>query len=81
MSKFDSSFWYVFLAPAGTPAAVAEKLNLAVAEALRNDDVRTRIEGYDMVPRPTSIEETRRSFFENLDRYSGAAKEAGIVPE
>ena len=36
---FDTSLWFGFVAPAGTPKPVIEKLSAAINEALKNEDV------------------------------------------
>jgi len=40
---FDAQIWLGFLAPAGTPPALIDKLQRAIADALRQPDVRERI--------------------------------------
>jgi len=39
LTGFDTSVWFGLLAPVGTPANVAARLNQAVNDALRSDDV------------------------------------------
>ena len=36
---FDTSLWFGFVAPAGTPKPVIDKLSVAINEALKNEDV------------------------------------------
>jgi tripartite-type tricarboxylate transporter receptor subunit TctC len=45
-SGFDieASGWFAMWAPAGTPANVAERLRAAIIDALRNAEIRSRIE-------------------------------------
>jgi tripartite-type tricarboxylate transporter receptor subunit TctC len=40
---FDSVAWYAFVAPAGTSAAVVDKINAGVNEALRDPDIQKRL--------------------------------------
>jgi len=41
---FDMTFWYAFMAPAGTPAEIVTKLNQAIDGILAEKEVRTRLE-------------------------------------
>jgi tripartite-type tricarboxylate transporter receptor subunit TctC len=43
LAGFDISQWQGFLAPAGTPRAIVERLNGEIARALRGPDVRERL--------------------------------------
>ncbi len=40
---FDMTFWYAFMAPAGTPAPVVTKLNQTLNEILNGADVRAKL--------------------------------------
>ena len=41
---FDMTFWYAFMAPAGTPAEIVTKLNQAIDAILAEKDVRARLD-------------------------------------
>ena len=41
--KMNASFWYGMFAPAGTPAAIIERLNHEIGAALRAEDIRNRL--------------------------------------
>ena len=41
---FEASAWFAVLAPPGTPPAIAQKIQLAVAEALKLPDVQQRVQ-------------------------------------
>ncbi|KNZ32727.1 MAG: hypothetical protein AD742_09950 [Methylibium sp. NZG] len=43
LKDFDLTFWYAFMAPAGTPPAVLAKLNQAIDAILQEKDVRARL--------------------------------------
>jgi tripartite-type tricarboxylate transporter receptor subunit TctC len=51
MAGFDAGIWIGLLAPAGTPAAIIEKLSGAANDALNNEEVRTALkqQGTDTV--------------------------------
>jgi tripartite-type tricarboxylate transporter receptor subunit TctC len=40
---FDMTFWYAFMAPAGTPAPVVDKLNQTLNTILQGADVRAKL--------------------------------------
>jgi tripartite-type tricarboxylate transporter receptor subunit TctC len=42
LPDFDSVTWYAVVAPAGTPAAIVEKVNSGINEALQDPDIRKR---------------------------------------
>jgi tripartite-type tricarboxylate transporter receptor subunit TctC len=42
LPDFDSVTWYAIVAPAGTPAAIVEKVNSGVNEALQDPDIQKR---------------------------------------
>jgi tripartite-type tricarboxylate transporter receptor subunit TctC len=51
---YEYSTWYGFLAPAGTPRAIVEKLNKAAVTALRSEKTRERYVAQGMDPIPST---------------------------
>ena len=51
---YEYSTWYGFLAPAGTPRAIVEKLNKAAVSVLRSDKTRERYIAQGMEPIPST---------------------------
>lgn len=43
-NDFDMTFWYAFMAPAGTPAEIVTKLNQAIDGILAEKEVRSRLD-------------------------------------
>jgi tripartite-type tricarboxylate transporter receptor subunit TctC len=43
LPDFDSVTWYAVVAPAGTPAAIVEKVNSGINEALQDPDIQKRL--------------------------------------
>ena len=75
---FDISTWWGVLAPAKTPKAVIEKLNLAINEVAANDPVRTRLihEGAEAISgSPTAFAQT---LSHELVQWRDVAKVAGL---
>ena len=75
---FDISTWWGVLAPAKTPQAVVEKLNLAINEVAAHDPVRTRLmhEGAEAI-RGTP-EAFARMLSHELVQWRAVAKAAGL---
>jgi len=73
--------WYGLLAPAATPRPIIDKLNAAIAEALRQPDMvkRLRADGSDAVS--STPEEFRALLIAERDKWSTLVKQTGIKPE
>jgi tripartite-type tricarboxylate transporter receptor subunit TctC len=54
---FDVEVWLGLYGPAGTPNDVLDKLNGAVAKALREDEVKAAFAKFSIEPRGTSLAE------------------------
>lgn len=69
------------LAPAGTPAAVIEKINKAVVQILNTPDIRDQLQssGFDIYA--TSPAEFSKIIQEELVRYTQIIKKAGITAQ
>lgn len=50
VKDFDVSSWYGIMAPAGTPAAIIDRLNGELVKALRNDDLRRKMQALGAEP-------------------------------
>jgi tripartite-type tricarboxylate transporter receptor subunit TctC len=72
----------VFLvAPAGTPAAVIEKLSKAVREGIAAPEVQENFAKQGATPTPSSAEELGLRIEEETRRWAAVVKEAGIKVE
>ncbi len=57
IKDYEMETWFGFIAPAGTPAAIVDRLNREIAAVIATPAVRTKLEaqGFDLVPsRPPS---------------------------
>lgn len=81
LQKVDEDSWYGLLAPAGTPAAVIERLTLALRETIRDPSVAEKMNTAGL--KPVLLE--RAAFTGMLQRerdsLAAAVKAAGIKPE
>ncbi|HTK02776.1 MAG TPA: tripartite tricarboxylate transporter substrate binding protein [Bordetella sp.] len=78
---YDTSTWGGVLAPAGTPAAVVNKLNAEINKALSAPDVRKTLEQAGIEP----VTESPKYFADFIDsemiKWAKVAKAANIHPE
>ena len=71
-------YWAGLLAPNGTPAAVIDKLNKAVVEALALPEVKERLARIGADPAPTTPKEFDQLIVRELAEYGELVKAAGI---
>ena len=77
---FKTSQWFGFLAPAGTPAPIVDRIHKALARAAGSPDVKSRLaaQGVDVVS--TSPKEFAKVIREELAQWAVVVKAAGIKP-
>lgn len=82
LAGFEFDSWAGVLVPRSTPDAVADRLNKAVYEALRNPDTRTAFEatGNQLVD-PTPVAELDRIYRAEIARYQAIAKSIHFEPQ
>lgn len=73
--------WFMAFAPAGTPPAVIEKLNLALNKAMATPAIRDRMvrEGFD--PTPSTPAAARTKLEQEMPVWTRLVKERGITGE
>jgi tripartite-type tricarboxylate transporter receptor subunit TctC len=81
MSGFDVTNWYGFMAPRGTPREIVDKLNVDINKAMKEPDVRARLEQVG-----TQLRETRPDEFEafmraEVAKYAKLVKDANLRVE
>ncbi len=81
LSGFDASTWGGILAPAGTPKDIVAKLNGAINDALKLDDVRTRLTSAGIEIQSGTPERFGDVIKSEVDKWGRVVKEAGIQPE
>ncbi|HXU40830.1 MAG TPA: tripartite tricarboxylate transporter substrate binding protein [Burkholderiales bacterium] len=80
-SGFDIATVIGLQAPAGLPREIAARLQAAAARALREPDIAERMGNLGMELRENGTEHYARFVREDLERYVGAVKTAGIKSE
>ena len=76
--NFEVNSWYGLMAPAGTPAAILDKINADMYTALRAPEVEKRMLEVAMPPSPTTRQEFDQFVREEVARWARVIKEAGI---
>ncbi len=78
---YDASTWGGILAPAGTPRDIVAKLNAAINDALKLEDVRARLIGAGIEIQNGTPERFGDVIKGEVDKWGRIVKEAGIQPE
>ncbi len=76
--NYEMSQWYGLLAPAGTPAAVIERLNLEINKALKQPDVISRMQTEGADPASSSPQEFGAFFAAEIVKWTEVVRKAGI---
>ena len=81
LANFDISLWFGMWAPAGTPAAVVQKLNAQVNAVVQMPAVREQFAALGIDPAPMRPEEFAKFVREQIAIYRAIVKLAGIEPQ
>jgi tripartite-type tricarboxylate transporter receptor subunit TctC len=76
--NFEVNSWYGLMAPAGTPAAILDKINADMHTALRVPEVEKRMQEVGMPPSPTTRQEFDQFVRAEVARWARVIKDAGI---
>lgn len=75
---FESIAWFGIVAPPKTPAAIAEKLSLAVQEALKYPEVQKRLANLSAEPSGMSPAEMAAFMKKEAERWGAVIRNAGV---
>jgi len=78
---YESRNWYGFLATAGTPRTVIDKLNADILKALSHKEVRERMTRQGMEPGGSTPDEFAKFIRSETAKYARVVKAAGIRGE
>src|SRR5262249_45514477 len=78
---FVVTSWWAMVAPPGTPAAIADKLSGAIAEALRQTDVAARLADMSMVATGSSPAQLSAFMREERERWGNVVRTSGARAE
>ena len=81
LKGYDVSSWNAIAAPAGTPQPVIDALQRAIASAVADAGVRTRLEALGMRLQASTPAQARELLARDIQRWGAVIKAAGIQPE
>jgi tripartite-type tricarboxylate transporter receptor subunit TctC len=76
--KVAVSLWYGMLAPAGTPAAVIDRLNRQVTKVLESSEVREKLLAQGAEPMPGSPQAFASFMQQEMAKWAPVVKQAGV---
>jgi len=77
----ESGSWIALLAPAGTPAAVVQKVGADVKDAVAQSDVKEKLVSQGAVPQASTPQELQALINADLARYGKIIREKGLKAE
>ena len=78
---FEVTTWYGLCAPAGTPAAILDKVHADLTAVLRMPEIEQRLKDQVVNVAPTSRDEFARFIRAEIARWARVIKEAGIAQQ
>jgi tripartite-type tricarboxylate transporter receptor subunit TctC len=78
---FDASLWLALMAPAGTPAAVIERLNKEVVAAVSSKETAETLDKNGAEPLTSTPAELAAIVKDGVAKYAKVVKDAGVKPE
>lgn len=75
---YDAVGWFGVFSPAGTPAAINQKLSDAIAHYVRQPDVRKQLETLGADPLALGPAEFRKVWEQDLERWGKVVRESGV---
>ena len=75
------ALWYGVLAPAGTPKEIVQTLAAAIAKAARSPDIQQKLLDQGAEPAPGTPEEFAAIIRDEVPKWAGVIRAAGIKPE
>ena len=75
---YEATNWYAYLAPAGTPKDVLDRLNQEIVQALRAPDVREQLDRQGIEAKPGTPEELTKYMERELATWGKVVKAAKI---
>ncbi len=77
----ESSSWVMFLAPAGTPQAIVDKLQGEVSKAVKDEALRKRLAEQAVIPVGATPADTAKFLQNEIDKWEKVIKTAGVKVE
>lgn len=80
LPDIDGSFNQYLFAPTGTPQSVADTLQNAVLEILKDQDVRDKLMSLDLTPIGTTSDEARNRLKKDTEKWTAVVKRIDMTP-
>ena len=77
----EGSTWVLFLAPAGTPPAVIERLSTEVAKVVKSPDIQKRFTELGIEPVASTPDEAGRFLQDEVNKWAKVIQAAGVKAE
>jgi tripartite-type tricarboxylate transporter receptor subunit TctC len=81
LGGFDSAFWYGIVAPAGTPAAIVERLQAATAKYVNSAEGKKAFAARSLEPVGSTPAQFSATIQKDIDRFAALAKQFNIQPQ
>ncbi len=81
LKGFESGTWFAIMAPPGTPAAIADRLNQAVNEIVAQPDVKEKLLGLGLQPEAGTRQQLERMAGVERARWDEVVKAAHVPAE
>ncbi|MBC5765938.1 Bug family tripartite tricarboxylate transporter substrate binding protein [Ramlibacter albus] len=78
LSGYDSTGWFGVVAPAGTPAAIVNKLNAEITAALNDEAIKTSMRNLGVEPAPSKPEAFDAYIRSENTKWARVIRQAGI---
>jgi tripartite-type tricarboxylate transporter receptor subunit TctC len=78
LSGYDYATWYAFVAPAGTPKPLLEKLSADITATLNGNEMKQRFLSLGLEPRPSRPEVVDQLIRSEITRWGPVVRGAGI---
>jgi tripartite-type tricarboxylate transporter receptor subunit TctC len=75
---FDATTWFGLVAPAGTPPDIIQAYQQKIAEVLKRDEIREKLQKLGIDTITTSPEEFGRFIQSEVDKWGGVVRAVGV---
>ena len=77
----EAATWVMFLAPAGTPRDIVNRLSAEVAKAVAAPDIKSRFEALSIEPGGNTPEQAAKFLADEIAKWSKVINTAGVKAE
>ena len=81
LKNFDSTFWYGLVAPAGTPKAIVDRIQLETTRYVQSPEGRKEFAARSLEPVGSTPEQFAAAIQKDIERFGALAKQLGIQPQ